>query len=213
MRHFRRNAEDRLRRLERAARASGDPRDQLHYELALEQAGLLDVLEREIVARAKLSPAELFFFEHSGWSYPAGAPPHVQIRHRIQGARDSAEAERRVESRDDMEFLWEHELDWDMCECSPGATSCESAALVDLHQGGEEYLATLGCIDFAGDYTYRRVVQAELAIEAGVLDWEPCSRCTSVAPEGEASCGACGERFCRDCEMVGAHGGYHECEF
>ena len=105
-----------------------------------------------------------FFYEHAGWNYN---PEHETEE---QGHRRCAEALAKAErwAREaGVEFSWED--DWEVgdhttefdCYEDGGPETCERAAA--SFEG--EVLASLCCIDDATD-EYRRVVEAELALQA-----------------------------------------------
>lgn len=109
-----------------------------------------------------------FFFKHAGFSYDPKTETKTQGR--IRCARSLAHAEQTARELD-WRFEWSD--DWSL-GCSHkefyGADSayaerepetCESCLLFD----GDRVLASLSCIDDADD-NYRRVIQAELALEA-----------------------------------------------
>lgn len=104
-----------------------------------------------------------FFHENAGWGYnPATETPEEG---RMRGARLLAEAEawaREVGLRFDWRDDWDvdHVAEFD-CYEDEGPTTCESAAA----WLGRTVVAALGCIDDATD-EYRRVIEAELALEA-----------------------------------------------
>jgi hypothetical protein len=143
-----------MRELERQV-ASGDP-------LAEQQ------LERIMVSRAGLTPDELFFFEHSGYSYPSGAGVMGRIEAKIGWARRSAAALEEVERRGWI-FEWNND---ELCDNEEGVLYYH-AGLRDEHG---EPLAGLGCIgmlydngepwDTYGRHPYYRVVESDLALEA-----------------------------------------------
>jgi hypothetical protein len=104
-----------------------------------------------------------FFYDHAGWAYDPQTETPEQGRTR--GARRLAAAERLARYRD-LSFRWENELGWidhvtefDCYDVEP--TTCEVCICFD--EDGE-VLASLGCIDDATP-EYRRVVEAELALE------------------------------------------------
>ena len=105
--------------------------------------------------------AERFFFEKAGWSYRPSVETAEEGRSRGAGQLARAEAWLRGS---EMYVTWEP--DWDGDHSYDGrenVVSCEWAALRGP-LGDGEVLASLGCIDDATD-DYRRVVEAELALE------------------------------------------------
>lgn len=114
---------------------------------------------------SKLDPrAVAFFYEHAGPSYnPTSESPEEG---RMRTALDLAQAESWAERKgiecewvEDWEVL-DHVREYDGYDHEP--ETCEVAVLKS-RKG--HVLASLGCIDDATD-DYRRVVQAELALEA-----------------------------------------------
>lgn len=120
-------------------------------------------------ARKQLTPNELFFYEHAGYSHDPKTETAEQGR--IRCAKELAEAER-IAHNLNWETRWEN--DWDIgshkkfygpgsCYEDSEPTTCEYAQLWDAD--GMHCLASLGCIDDATS-AYRRVIEAELADEA-----------------------------------------------
>ena len=109
--------------------------------------------------RNNLMPAERFFFEHAGFSYD----PKKETKHagRIRCAVEMAEAER-FASNLGLSFDWSDDYHDDGFKDYTPET-CESCTCWDAT--GMHVLASLGCIDDASP-EYRRVIQAELALEA-----------------------------------------------
>jgi len=118
--------------------------------------------------RIKLTPNERFFFAHAGYSYDPKTETKQQGKRRC--ARAMARAEKRAQ---DAEFEYEWRDDWSVGshqeyfgkgsayeESEPN--TCESCV---LRSSDGEVLASLHCIDDA-DSNYRRVIEAELALEA-----------------------------------------------
>lgn len=105
-----------------------------------------------------------FFFKNAGYSYDPKSQTPKQGR--AARARKLAEAERYFDAHDWRIEWWE---DWTV-ECHVDAfdgydvepETCEQAILYDA---AGNVLASLGCIDDADD-NYRRVIRAELALEA-----------------------------------------------
>lgn len=114
---------------------------------------------------APIDDAIRFFWHHAGTSYRPGVETVDEGRHR--GAVALARAEQWA---DENGVVFEWAPDWDVvdhaaeydCYDEGGPESCETCTALD--ENGD-VLASLGCIDDATD-EYRRVVQAELALEA-----------------------------------------------
>lgn len=112
-----------------------------------------------------IEQATEFFYRYAGWSYD----PRIETpeQGRRAGARALAEAEQLADARG-WTTWWDE--DWEVNhakECPEmyadgGPETCERAMLCD---SAGQILATLSCIDDA-DGNYRRVVAAELALEA-----------------------------------------------
>jgi hypothetical protein len=110
-----------------------------------------------------------FFYSNAGYSWDSKTETRNQGRWRT--ARELARAEKYA-SDHNWQFDWED--DWSIgshkdyfgkgsaYEDSEPRT-CESCALIS--EDGNSVLASLGCIDDASD-SYRRVIEAELAVEA-----------------------------------------------
>jgi hypothetical protein len=105
-----------------------------------------------------------FFFKHAGWSYN----PKTETKHegRLRCAKAMADAEQLGQSYG-LQFAWEddwaigdHTKEFDCYESNP--QTCESCVCTDSEG---KFLASLSCIDDADD-NYRRVIEAELALEA-----------------------------------------------
>jgi hypothetical protein len=124
-----------------------------------------------------------FFLKHAGYSYdPATQSP---MQGRIQGARKLAAAERKARDTG-YSFSWEVDptgtsADWIADNedggrnCNPWQLwACDCYSAEEARQSapiGPRILASLGGIDFGRDGEpwgdpYRRVVEAELALEA-----------------------------------------------
>jgi hypothetical protein len=105
-----------------------------------------------------MSNREQFFYNNAGWSYDPATETSEQGRWKC--ARKLAAAEEWA-ARVNLEYEWGE--DWDSCEheYEPRPDSCEYC----MASLGKEVLASLGCIDDATD-DYRRVIEAELALEA-----------------------------------------------
>lgn len=110
------------------------------------------------------SEALQFHYEHGGYCYDPATERPEDGRARCALAAAGAEAWAREQG---IEFRWEddwnigdHAAEFDCCE-DGGPDTCEMCAAYL----GDTLLACLGCIDDASD-EYRRVVEADLAIEA-----------------------------------------------
>jgi hypothetical protein len=110
-----------------------------------------------------------FFYSNAGYSYD----PKIETRNqgRWRCAREMARAEKYGREHN-WQFDWED--DWsigshkdyygeDSAYSDKEPSTCESCTLVS--EDGNSVLASLGCIDDASD-AYRRVIEAELAVEA-----------------------------------------------
>jgi hypothetical protein len=146
---------------------------------------------RKMKPPADLSPAEVFFFNHAGYSY---RPPQTPRQGRIECAKALALAEKRAKEIG-LVFTWEPECEpWDgdvplaptdlleWCACFMPNEDCERYPN-DYRKG--HCLASLGMVATTGyDDPYRRVVEAELALEAlDTLDREADERATIAANE------------------------------
>lgn len=120
--------------------------------------------------RSKLiSQAVAFFQEHAGWSYNPKTETAEQGK--LRGAKALAKAERDAASKG-LTFEWTDEgvrgcigcdCGSDECPCSE-RTEHECFAVVVYNPDGE-VVASLGSV-CSPSREYRRVVQAELALEA-----------------------------------------------
>lgn len=126
----------------------------------------MDESERETIARS-LEERAAFFARHAGYSYRPDQTPAEGLR---ETAEDLADAERWAEERG-LVVRWED--DWDVgshrdfygdAYADGEPQSCE-VAWIGADETDTEPLASLGCVDDADD-AYRRVVAAELAVEA-----------------------------------------------
>lgn len=108
----------------------------------------------------RLSPYH-FFLKHAGYSYDPKTETPAQGR--INTAKRLAMAERYAQDHD-WSYTWEPDNDGYHSYLEAGQTveTCEFCVLTD---DSGDVLASLGCIDDADD-NYRRVVEAELALEA-----------------------------------------------
>lgn len=103
--------------------------------------------------------AYLFFLKHAGYSMAQG---ETQRAGRSRSARELAKAERDAAA---LGFTFEWTDDWSCNhekEFSYTPHACESCVCYD---GDSNVVASLGCIDDA-TREYRRMVEAELAMEA-----------------------------------------------
>ncbi len=122
----------------------------------------------------RLTPAEQFFYDHAGFSYPTGANAKQQEAAHVQLAKSLARAEAEAEKRG-WTVEWEHDQDADTSWMDPeqiddyesGRTEILSAILRD--ENGE-VLGSLGGVALtvrrSQRDSYGRVVEAELAQEA-----------------------------------------------
>jgi hypothetical protein len=128
-------------------------------------------------ARKTLTRDELFFYEHAGYSYDPKTESADEGR--VRCAREMAKAEAFVKGQE-----YEYEWDWDEsgcngcdcdspdCKCSTGEeheTLCVS--LFNPRDRETDKYATLVSLSgiCGADAKYRRVIEAELALEA--MDW------------------------------------------
>lgn len=125
----------------------------------------------------KMSAAEQFFYDHAGYSYRPETETRRQGRRR--SARRLAEAEAYAKEHgwsvnwaDDWDV--DHRKEFD-CYDNGGPSTCESAVLRDAD---DHILGSLGCIDDA-DKNYRRVIEAELALEA-MHNEQQCQRAMAM---------------------------------
>lgn len=115
-----------------------------------------------------MTKQEQFFYDNSGFSYDPKVETQEQGRERC--AREMAEAERKS-AENGWEYRWEQD-DAGCIGCDCGAEDCacssgephETLGCVLTDEGGE-VLASLWGICGA-DAKYRRVIRAELALEA-----------------------------------------------
>lgn len=114
---------------------------------------------------SKRTDAVAFFYEHGGYGWnPATETPE---QGHMRSAFALAKAERWAK-RKGMTFHWEddwtvadHAAEFD-CYKDGEPDSCEQVVMLDKR---ETVRGSLGCVDDATD-AYRRVVEAELALEA-----------------------------------------------
>lgn len=123
----------------------------------------------------KMTPSESFFFRNAGHSYDPSR--ETKRTGRIRYARELARAENEAKVRG-WSVLWEDEIDVDLswCECETDGVEHEHEVLCAILYGEDwtntlksrrdmKVLGSLGNIVDA-DRNYRRVVEAELALEA-----------------------------------------------
>lgn len=109
-----------------------------------------------------MTPAERFFWLNAGYSFDPKTETKAQGRRRCAVRLAEAEAAQRESG---STYAWQD--DWDVNhtkEFGYEPKTCESVTL--WSSDGDRVLASLGCIDDATE-EYRRVVEAELADEAG----------------------------------------------
>jgi hypothetical protein len=112
-------------------------------------------------AAKQLTPAELFFYDHAGYSYKTGEETPEQGR--IRCAKDLAEAES-IAARLQWfcEWEWDNDIDDSWMDEEERAKPHEWLC-VRLMDGDKVLQALGGIVD--PDNDYRRVVEAELADE------------------------------------------------
>lgn len=137
-----------------------------------------------------------FFYEHAGYSYPAGSDETQQATARRECAERLARAEEIAAARG-----WYVDTQYDHDDC--GDPDDEDIArllgdgdmvrlLVILHDEDGRYLSTLGGVIVASDDDpYIRVVGAELAAEV-ISTHQEC--------HGRTTCGNCGHAWCGVCD-------------
>jgi hypothetical protein len=109
-----------------------------------------------------LTPAQMFFYSHGGWNYASGSKETSEQGH----VRCAIELERA-----ETEYLDAHRVDDVRFEFEPDNAFPREPGCMPDHQWqatlyhGDHVLATLGGIDDDSS-EYRRVVRAELALEA-----------------------------------------------
>jgi hypothetical protein len=114
--------------------------------------------------KLNLSKDERFFYDHAGWSY--NPQTESKLAGHMNSAKQLAEAERQVRNlgwRFDWQDDWtvgSHTAEYGK-DCGEPET-CESCI---VYSEVGTILASLHCIDDA-DHNYRRVIEAELALEA-----------------------------------------------
>lgn len=116
--------------------------------------------------------AEEFFYQHAGWSYDPKAETSASGRARC--AVILADAESRLQADSTLEVVWEDDPEpWDG-DCAAPAYLMEATlwrrALRADSSGRDELLTSLGSIGLNSlDSPYRRVVEAQLTLEALAL--------------------------------------------
>lgn len=118
----------------------------------------------------KLTDAERFFYEHSGFSHSLDESP---TSGRTRGAILMAFAERES-ARRGWSVIWEIDQDADTVPTEDYFVSGNPQWIATLNGEHDEYLASLCGIDFAEDYSgsdptsdpYARVVAAELTYQS-----------------------------------------------
>jgi hypothetical protein len=110
-------------------------------------------------ATKQLTPVELFFYDNAGYSYSQDEAPEAG---RIRCAKSLAKAEQYAQNLG-WEYEWQNDNDADLSWLAEGETveTCEGCIL----RGEADVLESLWGITDASD-NYRRVVEAELALEA-----------------------------------------------
>lgn len=124
---------------------------------------------------ADLRAAVAFHYAHGGYSVER----NESVRHaRERWARTAAAAERYAHEQG-WSVVWsddwsiDHAREYGRCYAAGGPDSCECATLYD---GDGAVLASIGCVDDADD-VYRRVVAADLYLEAA---GQPCEDCGAL---------------------------------
>ena len=105
-----------------------------------------------------MNKIEQFFYRNAGYCW--NSEKETEEQGRVRCAKQLAEAEQHARE-ENWSVIWDNDFDHvPSKDYTPN--TCESAML--FNEDGE-MLASLGCIDDA-DTNYRRVVEAELALEA-----------------------------------------------
>ena len=113
-----------------------------------------------------MTPAAAFFYKHAGYSYTPGRETKEQGRRRCARALAAAE----LAARDaGASFDWDHDPDCTSADFSDADPPWRLWECIARDANGNIF-ASLGGIDFGRDGTpwsdpYRRVVEAELALE------------------------------------------------
>jgi hypothetical protein len=150
-----------------------------------------------------LDPAAVAFFaEHAGTSYnPATETPEEGAE---RGARLFARAEAYAKAagwtftwRDDWELPHSHEQEFGEAYSGMPDGEPETCEGVTLYDENDDVLESLGCVDDA-DSNYRRVVEAELALEAMPMAMV-CTHDDAELERLKVTCGACGATWCDSC--------------
>lgn len=139
-----------------------------------------------------------FFYDHAGWSHPAGADKAGQEIAHQECARELARAEEIASSRG-----WSIVTEFDDDDSCDGDASAEIA--VDIERGelvrlivllrdeDGQFIASLGSVIVASeDDPYIRVIGAELAAEE-LASHRQCFH-------GRTTCGNCGHAWCELCD-------------
>ena len=114
-----------------------------------------------------MNEAEQFFYDHAGYSYPTGANEEIIDEHRRASARRLAEAE--AWASDHVTWRWSHDDDADLSWHDDPSSVVEVLGCEALRPcgccGHMQTVGSLwGIVD--PDDDYRRVVEAEIALEA-----------------------------------------------
>jgi hypothetical protein len=106
-----------------------------------------------------LTPAEQFFYDHAGYSWRVD---QTEEEGHLETARQLAQAEEwaRVHG---LTYLWAE--DWTVHHSKEFGQDVDSCEYVELVNEDFDVLASIGCVDDS-DADYRRVIEAELALEA-----------------------------------------------
>jgi hypothetical protein len=106
-----------------------------------------------------LNETDQFFWDHAGWSYDPAA--ETSDHGKAFCAMSLASAERRLARADDCEVTWEDDPHpWD------GDTEWNGPVYVAVLRKGDDVIGVLGGIAMESlDDPYRRVIEAELALE------------------------------------------------
>ena len=122
------------------------------------------MMDQAKIDEARMDAAVRFFYEHGGYNYDPATETRDEGRARC--AIEAAEAEAWADEQG-VTFRWkddwsigDHMVEFD-CYDDEGPETCEMC----VAYLGDTMLASLGCIDDADD-NYRRVIEADLAIEA-----------------------------------------------
>ena len=113
-----------------------------------------------------MTKAQDFFYANAGYSYPSGTPATDRAKFRAAHAADLASAEAQASS-DGASFVWRVDEHADRS----GIEHASPLWVCVMYSQDGKVLASLGSVDFgAGNdpwgQSYRRVVEAELAVAA-----------------------------------------------